>query len=67
MDRVGVYELLRVTEEMRQLLVARNPSHEDMRRLAVEQGMSTLREEAIRLVDAGVTTVAEILRTIYTL
>jgi type IV pilus assembly protein PilB len=67
LDRVGVYELLQITEEMRQLIVAPNPSHDDMRRLAVGQGMRTLRDEGIRLIDEGVTTVAEIVRTIYTL
>jgi type IV pilus assembly protein PilB len=66
-DRVGVYELLKVTVEMRELIVAPNPSHEDMRRLAVSQGMRSLRDEAIHLVDEGVTTVAEVIRTIYTL
>ena len=64
-DRVGVYELLRVTEEMRELLVAPHPSHDDMRRLAVEQGMRSLRDEGIRLVTEDVTTVAEVVRTIY--
>jgi type IV pilus assembly protein PilB len=66
-DRVGVYELLQVTPEMRELIVAPNPSHDQMRRLAIEQGMRSLRWEGIRLVDEGVTTVAEIVRTIYTL
>jgi type IV pilus assembly protein PilB len=64
-DRVGVYELLRVTEEMRELLVAPHPSHDEMRRLAVEQGMRSLRDEGIRLVTEDVTTVAEVVRTIY--
>jgi type IV pilus assembly protein PilB len=66
-DRVGVYELLEVTPEMRELIVAPNPSHDQMRRLAIAQGMRSLRWEGIRLVDEGVTTVAEIVRTIYTL
>lgn len=65
--RVGVYELLRVTEEMRELLVAPHPSHDDMRKLAVAQGMRTLGREGVRLVDEEVTTVAEIVRTIYAL
>ncbi|HST66040.1 MAG TPA: GspE/PulE family protein [Mycobacteriales bacterium] len=67
LDRVGVYELLQLTEEMRALIVAPNPSHDDMRRLALEQGMRSMRQEAIRLVDSDVTTVAEVVRTIYTL
>jgi type IV pilus assembly protein PilB len=65
--RVGVYELLQVTEEMRELIVAESPSHDDMRRLAIKQGMRSLRTEAVRLIDEDVTTVAEIVRTIYTL
>jgi len=67
LDRVGVYELLRVTEELRELVVSPNPSHDEMRRVAREQGMRSLRQEAIRLVDQDVTSVAEVVRTIYTL
>ena len=64
-DRVGVYELLTVTEEMRELLVRPNPSHDDMRRLAVRQGLVPLRDGGVRLVQDDVTTTAEILRSIY--
>jgi type IV pilus assembly protein PilB len=66
-DRVGVYELLTITEEMRELIVAPHPSHDDMHRLAVKQGMHSLRDEAVRLISEDVTTVAEVVRTIYTL
>jgi type IV pilus assembly protein PilB len=64
--RVGVYELLTVTEEMRQLLVMPTPSHDAMRRLAIEQGMRPLRAEGVCLVEQDETTLAEILRSIYT-
>jgi type IV pilus assembly protein PilB len=66
-DRVGVYELLRVTEEMRELIVQPHPSHDGMRKLAQVQGLRPLREEGARLVGEDVTTIAEILRCIYTL
>jgi len=66
-DRVGVYELLTISEELRELVVAPHPSHEEMRRLAVKQGMRSLRDEAVRLINEDVTTVAEVVRTIYTL
>jgi type IV pilus assembly protein PilB len=66
-DRIGVYELLTVTEKMRELIVRPNPSHDDMRRLAIEQGMQPLRAEAVRLVQEDQTTIAEIVRSIYTL
>jgi type IV pilus assembly protein PilB len=65
-DRTGVYELLRLTPEMRKLLV-QNPTHDEVRTLAMSQGMRTLRQEAIALVAAGGTTVAEVVRSIYTL
>jgi type IV pilus assembly protein PilB len=66
-DRVGVYELLTVSEEMREMLVRPHPSHDDMRRLAVQQGLVPLREGGARLVQDDVTTIAEILRSIYML
>lgn len=65
-DRVGVYELLRITDDMKQLIV-RNASHDRLMALAVKEGMRPLRGEAIRLVDEGVTTIAEVLRSIYML
>jgi type IV pilus assembly protein PilB len=66
-DRVGVYELLRMTEELRQMLVSGRPSHEEMRKLAMQQGMRPLRHEARALIERDVTTIAEVVRSIYTL
>jgi len=65
-DRVGVYEVLRMTDRMRQLVVE-DPSHSAMRSLAIEEGMSPLRDEALALVANDVTTIAEILRSVYPL
>jgi type IV pilus assembly protein PilB len=66
-DRIGVYELLPVSEEMRELLAAPSPSRQRMRDLAVAQGMATLRAQGVRLVRTDITTVAEVVRTIYTI
>ena len=66
-ERIGVYELMQVTEEMRALIVEPHPSHDEMRALAVKQGMRTLREQAVDLVKRDITTIAEVLRTIYTI
>lgn len=66
-DRIGVYELLQVTEEMRELLVRPNITHDEIRKLAVAQGMRPLRSEGVRLVEEDVTTISEIIRSIYTL
>jgi type IV pilus assembly protein PilB len=65
-DRVGIYEVLRVTDEMKELIVTDAP-HAELRALAIEQGMTTLRDQALRLVQEGKTTVAEVLRTVYVL
>ena len=65
-DRIGVYELLRMTAAMRALL-ATNPTHDEVRALAISEGTRTLRHEAILLVAAGVTTIAEVIRGIYVL
>ncbi len=64
--RIGVYEVLRVTDEMRDLIV-RNATLDEIRALAVEQGMVPMRDQALRLAADDVTTVAEVMRTIYIL
>jgi type IV pilus assembly protein PilB len=65
-DRVGVYEVLPVTDPVRELIV-HSASHQELRETAVRGGMRTLRTQAIDLVTRDVTTVAEILRTVYVL
>jgi general secretion pathway protein E len=59
--RTGIYELFRITEEARSLVVRKAPGGE-IRRHAVAQGMVTLREDAWAKACAGLTTVEEILR-----
>jgi type IV pilus assembly protein PilB len=64
LDRVGVYEMLPITPRIRELVLA-SASHADIRRAARSEGMRTLPEEAARLVRAGITTTAEVLRSVY--
>jgi len=64
LDRIGVYELMRVSDEIRELILDRG-SHEELRKLGRSQGMRTLQEESVRLIEAGVTTPAEVMRTVY--
>ena len=59
--RTGIYELFRITDETRGLIVRKIPAGE-IRRHAVAQGMVTLREDAWAKACAGLTTVEEILR-----
>jgi type IV pilus assembly protein PilB len=64
LERVGVYEMLTVTEGIRELILDR-ASHTEIRKLARYEGMRVLQEEAARLVEAGVTNIAEVVRSIY--
>jgi len=65
-DRIGVYELLRVTPEMKRLLMER-ANHDEMYALALKQGMKPLRQVGIGLVADGVTTISEVVRSLYTI
>ncbi len=63
--RVGIFEVLRVTEEIR-ALVSDGASAKKIHRAAVAAGMQTLREDGVRLCLEGVTTAAEIQRILGT-
>jgi type IV pilus assembly protein PilB len=63
-DRIGVYELLRITPELRRLIVGWATT-EELRRLAVSQGMRTMLMEAMSLVESDVTTIPEVVRTLF--
>jgi type IV pilus assembly protein PilB len=63
-DRIGVYELLRITPELRRLIVGWATT-EELRRLAVAQGMRTMLREGMALVENDVTTVPEVIKTLY--
>jgi type IV pilus assembly protein PilB len=65
-DRIGVYEVLRMSDAMRQLIVE-EPNHASLRKLAIAEGMRPLRDEALRLVANDMTTISEILRSVYPL
>ena len=64
LDRIGVYELMRITPEIKRLIVGW-ATQEELRRLAVSQGMRTLRDDAISLVTEDITTISEVIRGIY--
>ena len=59
--RVGLYELLAVDDQLRDV-IARNPNVSEFRRLCIERGMGTLRADGMRKVAKGQTTVQEVLR-----
>ena len=59
--RQGVFELMPVTEEIRAMTLER-ASTGMIRKVAVQQGMRSLRQDGWRLVQEGRTTVEEVLR-----
>jgi type IV pilus assembly protein PilB len=65
-DRIGVYEFLKITPEIRRLLVGW-ATQDELRRVAINQGMRTLRTEGLELVNQDVTTISEVVRSIYAL
>lgn len=59
--RKGIYELLDITEPIRELITARAPSVV-IRQKAIELGMSTLRADGLRSIFDGETTIEEVLK-----
>jgi type IV pilus assembly protein PilB len=58
--RIGVYEILEVTPDIK-YMISRKANANEIKRAAVENGMSTLRASAIRLAVEGVTSFRETL------
>lgn len=59
--RKGIYELLDITDPLRDLITSRAPSLV-LRQKAIELGMATLREDGLRSIYDGDTTVEEVLK-----
>jgi type IV pilus assembly protein PilB len=59
--RVGLYEVMEITEELRELVLV-GASALELRRKAIEEGMLTLRMSGLRKVRDGLTTIEEVAR-----
>jgi len=59
--RVGLYEVMEISEELRELILV-GASGLELKRKAVEEGMITLRRSGLRKVMEGVTTIEEVAR-----
>jgi type IV pilus assembly protein PilB len=59
--RVGLYEVMEITEELRELILV-GASSLELRRKAVEEGMITLRGSGLLKVKDGLTTLEEVVR-----
>jgi len=59
--RVGLYEVMEIAEELRELILV-GASGLELRRKAIDEGMITLRQSGLRKVMGGMTTVEEVVR-----
>lgn len=59
--RVGIFEIMRVSEKIRELILAHAPESE-IKEQAVREGMTTLRQSAVLKVLEGITSVDELFR-----
>ncbi|AOT68185.1 type II secretion system ATPase GspE [Geosporobacter ferrireducens] len=64
--RTAIHEVMPVTKDIKKLIDERKNT-EDLRKAAVEQGMTTLRQSCRELVINGITTIEELLRMTYNL
>ncbi len=64
--RIGVYEIMEVTQSLKSI-ISKNGSAEDIKKKALEEGMSTLRMSATRYVLEGITSVQEMMRVSFDL
>lgn len=63
-ERVGVYEVLEVSEEVGKVLM-QGGGQRELREVALGQGMRTMGHEAMTLVANDVTTIDEVIRNVY--
>ena len=59
--RKGIYELLKISDPLRDLINSRAPSVV-IRQKAIELGMTTLREDGLRSIYDGITTIEEVVK-----
>ncbi|OGY60508.1 MAG: hypothetical protein A3I33_02695 [Candidatus Colwellbacteria bacterium RIFCSPLOWO2_02_FULL_45_11] len=62
--RLGIYEVLDVTDETREFIASPNFSLSGLSNVAREQGMLTMFEDGLRKVERGITTIDEVLRVV---
>jgi general secretion pathway protein E len=58
--RSGIFEFLNVSDSIQSLMLKSSESHQ-LRQQAVQEGMRTLRQDGVRKVMAGLTTIDEVL------
>ncbi|TSA45377.1 type II/IV secretion system protein [bacterium] len=62
--RLGIFEVLNVSENVRKLIISPQFSLDSLRLLAKSEGMVTMLEDGLKKVELGMTTIEEIFRVI---
>jgi len=62
-ERIGIFEILNITKEVREAIIEPNFSLDKLRELARKQGMITIFEDGLRKVELGITTIEEVFRS----
>jgi type II secretory ATPase GspE/PulE/Tfp pilus assembly ATPase PilB-like protein len=61
--QIGIYELFRITDAIREMIL-REATVGEIRKKAIDDGMTTIFEDGLDKVERGVTTIEEILRVV---
>lgn len=61
--RIGIYEVMEVTEKLRNLITQRATSDE-LQKEAVNEGMATMLQDGLDKVSSGLTTIEEVIRVV---
>jgi len=64
LGRTGIFEILLITDSIRALII-KQASSSEIRARALEEGMTSMMNDGMRKVHAGITTPAEVLRSAY--
>lgn len=62
--RIGIYEMLDVTEEIRALIISRDFNLDKLKAMARSQGMVSMFEDGMEKIERGLTTVEEVMRVV---
>ncbi len=62
--RIGIFEVLDITEAVRKLIISPDFNLDNLQKLAQDQGMVTMLEDGLRKVELGLTTIEELFRVI---
>ena len=61
--RIGIYEALAITEEIR-ILITQKATSDEIQKKAIEEGMVTMLQDGLDKVSSGLTTIEEVLRVV---